>query len=124
MEKFSEIQQASTECVELPEDEESRKLSLARHLQEKGHQVVALGRALVTIERTERASESPPECADSELLKVSFYPDPDASGSEIPMCIYLSGSRDGLGGAWLRTRSPDGRERVFRMREELVRDDF
>jgi len=123
--KFDEIPRASVECNETLEDEGSRKIALARRLEAAGHRTIAVGRAIVTIERCESASECPPEVSgDWGILKLSFYGDPDVSGDEKPTCFFLEGSRFGFSRGVMQLLNDSGRERIFELNDRLLRDDF
>jgi hypothetical protein len=83
--KPSEIPLASVECNESAYDETSRKIQLARKLESVGHQTVACGRSIVTIERCDADDQIPPEAGPNwGTLRISIYSDPDVSGTEVP----------------------------------------
>jgi hypothetical protein len=122
MTKLEGIPRASAECAD--EDDDSRKAILIRRLETEGHRTIAIGRAIVTIERTDSQQEAPRECAAPDVLKISIYSDPDVSGDEQPVCLYIEGGRYGLAAAHLQVLSPDGRQRIFKMEHHLIRDEF
>jgi hypothetical protein len=124
MTKLDDIPDAQAECVETPEDETSRKAALIRKLKAAGHRPIAIGRAIVTIERCDSLEEVPKECRSPDALKLSFYPDPDVSGHENPDFLYIEGSRFGQGPAHYQVLAGDGRQRVFEMEGRLVRSEF
>lgn len=122
MTKLDEIPKASVECAD--EACDSRKLALIKRLEAEGQRTIAIGRAIVTIERTDSQQEAPAECQDTDILKLSIYPDPDVTGDDRPVCLYLAGGRYGLASAHLQVAAPDGRQRIFKMEDHLVRDEF
>jgi hypothetical protein len=124
MTKVEDIPKASLECIEDDQDRASRKGILIARLEAEGRRPIALGRAVVTIERTDSREEVPPECMNTETLKLSFYSDPDVSGCEQPVCLYLEGGRYGLSAAHLQIIADSGRQRIFKMEQHLVRDEF
>ena len=124
MKKLADIPAASDECCEFPDDEGSRKIALARRLEADGHQTIACGRSILTIERCESPEEAPPELKGAwGTLKISVYSDPDVSAMETPMCLYPNGSRYGMLDAFLQIVRSDGRERISKFEEILVRDE-
>jgi hypothetical protein len=122
MTKLDDIPDAQAECVET--DETSRKAILIRRLKAAGHRPIAIGRAIVTIERCDSLEEVPKECRNPDALKLSFYSDPDVSGHESPDCLYIEGSRYGQGPAHYQVLAEDGRQRIFAMEGRLVRSEF
>ncbi len=124
MTKLDDIPDAEAECVETPADEASRKTALIRRLKAAGHRPIAIGRAIITIERCDSIEEAPRECASPDALKLSFYSDPDVSGHENPDCLYIEGSRYGQGPAHYQVLAGDGRQRIFAMEGRLVRSEF
>jgi hypothetical protein len=124
MMKLDDIPHASIELSEALEDETYRQLALARRLEAAGHRTISIGRAILTIERSDSREELPPECQNAEVLKISIYSDPDVSGDETPVCLYVEGGRHGLASAHLQVVAPDGRQRIFKMEDRLVRDEF
>ena len=124
MTKLDDIPIASVEFSEVLEDQTSRQVDLARRLEAAGHRTISVGRAILTIERTDSREELPPECQNAEVLKISIYSDPDVSGDETPVCLYVEGGRYGLASAHLQVVAPDGRQRIFKMEARLVRDEF
>ena len=121
MKKLSEIPPASVECNELPEDKMSRRVRLARKLESAGHQTIACSRSIVTIERCEAEDPVPAEAARIwGMLRISIYPDPDVSDSEMPTVLYLAGSRYGHIDAIVQYMHEDGRSRVFELSESPI----
>ncbi len=117
MTKFDDIPLSSVEICESPEDKESGQFALARRLEESGHKTIALDRAIAVVERVSASDLNLPDLPASELLKISLYSDPDVSGEEQPMCLYIQGSKWGFSGAFLRTNAPGGSERIFKLEE-------
>jgi hypothetical protein len=124
MTKLDDIPKASAECIEDDQDRASRKGILIARLEAEGLRPIAVGRAVLTIERTDSKDEVPAECMSPETLKLSVYSDPDVSGDEQPVCLYLEGGRYGLSAAHLQVIAGDGRQRIFKMEQRLVRDEF
>lgn len=125
MKRLAEIPPASVECNEYPEEEGSRKIALARRLEAAGHQTVAIGRAIVTIERCDSTDEAPPEAGGNwGTLKISIYSDPDVSGNETPVCLFVDGGRHGFNQAVLQMTNEVGLQRIFNLKPHQVRSEF
>ena len=68
-----------------PDAPDDRKVLFAKRLEEEGLKPICIGRALITIERTENDSELPRELRPNwGVMKISVYSDPDVSGHEVP----------------------------------------
>ncbi len=81
-----------------PEERDSRKMNLARRLEAQGKKPILVGRAIVTIERSESDADLPAALQQRwGVLKISLYSDPDVSGHENPEVLYIAGGRFGLG---------------------------
>ncbi len=80
-----------------PDDINDRKVVLAKRLESEGLKPICIGRALVTIERSEDDSELPEALQPNwGVLKISVYSDPDVSGHEKPEVLYIDGGRNGI----------------------------
>ena len=124
MTKLDDIPKASVDYVDSPEDEASGQVALARRLEAEGHRTIAVGRAILTIERCDAIEESPAECTGVDALKISIYSDPDVYPDENPVCLFIEGSKFGFRTAHLQVLAPDGRQRIFKLEQHLVRDEF
>ena len=120
MTKLTDIPLSSEELLEDSEDEVSKQIALARKLERDGHKTIAVGRAIAVIERINASDADLPTSDCDEVLRIAFYSDPDVSGEEQPMCLYLKGSRWGFAGAFLETLNSDGRLKLFKLEEVSV----
>jgi hypothetical protein len=114
MKRLSEIPSAATECCEDPDEIGTRKCMLAFRLEEEGKQPVAIGRALVTIERCEDDDYKPVQVSNWGTLCLSFFEDPDLTDSEVPTRLYVEGTRYGLGPIHAEITHPDGSRTIMR----------
>jgi len=80
-----------------PDDPEDRKVLLAKRLESEGLKPICIGRALVTIERSESDTELPESLRPNwGVMKISVYSDPDVSGHEEPEILYIECGRYGI----------------------------
>jgi hypothetical protein len=114
MKKLLEIPSAVTECCDDPEEAGTLKCALATRIEAEGSRPIAVGRAIVTIERCEDGDIKPVEVENWGTLCVSFFEDPDLTGAEVPTRLYVEGSRYGLGPIHVEYTRADGSRVVQR----------
>lgn len=103
---MKDISQVPSAVIELLDDSDSSdpsddslsaKVELARRLESQGKKPICVGRALVTVERCECDKELPEGLRPNwGVMKLSIYPDPDVTGAEDPVALYIDGGRFGL----------------------------
>jgi hypothetical protein len=123
MKKFHEIEEAEIDDEELF-GQPSRKGELISKLRAEGFHPIAVGRAVIVIEQCEEKDEIPVEAEGWKSLRLSIYSDPDVYDEEKPRYVFIQANKYGMPSVFLQILNSENKERIFKLEEKLIRDEF